>query len=165
MNAFLHFRIDLSPSWEPLDAERTAHSEAAARLYINPKERPSPYRVLWIGDKAGRNVALSVVPMPPDAPRDVERLVGRMKEVAAHQLASATDVRYSEESVLLGDSIHKFAAFRISATIRDTQLVQSLQMTLENGFLVTFTATGSSDQDTSEALQSLKKGLGWTITN
>jgi len=164
INNVLHFRIALT-EWKPLSEERVARSEDTARRLVNPDEQPSSaYRVLWIGDSAGRNIALSVVPVPPEAPKDLKQLNESMKKIAVRQLAQATELSESEEPFLLGDAAHPFAGFRVTATIHGKQLVQSEQLTLINGFLTTFTVTGNSDQDLSDALRSLKANLAWTTS-
>src|SRR5262249_43346635 len=163
VNDFLHFRIDLG-EWEPLTAERVATSEAMARKYVDPKaSSSSPYRVLWVGDHAGRNVSLSIIALPPDAPRDLDQLAAGLKKVAFAQLANIPDVHDYKETAILGDATHKFAAFRVAGTVRDITIVQSEQIALVNGFLLSFTLTGRSDQDVSEALQSFKTSFVFTV--
>ncbi len=162
VNDALHFRIALT-QWQPLTEERMARDEETAHRLVNPNQQgSSPYRVLWIGDSAGRNVALSIVPMPPEGPKDLKQLNESMKKIAIRQLAMATEVTESEEPFLLGDATHQFAGFRISSIIQGKRLVQSGQLTLVNGLLMTITVTGDSDQDVSEALRSLKAALAWT---
>jgi len=68
----------------------------------------------------------------------------------------------SEEPFLLGNATHPFAGFRVTAAIHGRQIVQSSQLTLLHGFLMSFTITGDSDQDLSEALRSLQASLAWT---
>jgi hypothetical protein len=162
VNDALHFRIALN-EWQPLSDERMARAEDAGHQLVNPNGQiASPYRVLWVGDNAGRNIALSIVPMPPEAPKDLKQLNERMKKIAVSQLAMATDVSESEEPFLLGDATHRFAGFRVTSNIQGRQLVQSGQEILINGLLMSFTVTGDSDQDVSDALRSLKTGLAWT---
>jgi hypothetical protein len=162
VNDFLHFQIELANRWQPLSAGRMALDEVVAQKYLNPERGASSYRVLWMGDSAGRNVVLSIVALPPDAPTDLDQLAAAMKKVAFAQLARAQDLRESREQVLLGDSAHGFAAFRLTGTVQDTRIVQSAQLTLSNGFLLLFTITGRSDQDVSDAVRSLKSSLTWT---
>jgi hypothetical protein len=162
VNDALHFRITLT-QWQPLSAERMAVDEDTARRLVNPDQRASsPYRVLWVGDNAGRNIALAVVPLPPAEPKDIKQLNERMKKVAISQLATATELTESEEPFLLGDATHPFAGFRVAAIIQGQHLVQSAQLTLVNGLLLTITVTGKSEQDVSDALHSLKAALAWT---
>ena len=163
INNLLHFRVTLK-QWQPLSAERVARDEDTARRMVNPDDRPSPFRVLWIGDSAGRNVAISIVPIPPEAPKDLKQLNESMKKIAIRQLALATELTESEEPFLLGDGAHPFAGFRVAATIQGKQLVQSAQLTVINGMLMTFTVTADSDQDLSDALRSLKASLAWTAS-
>jgi hypothetical protein len=164
VNDALHFRITLAP-WQPLTAERMALDEDTARRLVNPDQQASsPYRVLWVGDNAGRNVALSVIPLPPQESKDIKQLNERMKKIATSQLATATELTESEESLLLGDATHPFAGFRVASMIHGQHLVQSEQLTLVNGLLVTITVTGSSEQDLSDALRSLRAALAWTKT-
>ena len=140
-----------------------ARSEDVGRRVVNPDApTSSPYRVLWVGDSAGRNVTLSIVPLPPEAPKDRKQLNESMKKIAIRQLAMATEVTESEEPFLLGDATHPFAGFRVTSTIQGKHLVQSGQLTLVNGLLMSFTVTGDSDQDVSDALHSLKTSLAWT---
>jgi hypothetical protein len=162
INNLLHFRIALT-QWQPLSEERVARSEDTAHRLVNPNQpASSPYRVLWIGDSGGRNVALSVVPLPPAESKDLKQLNERMKMIAIRQLAMATDVTESEEPFLLGDALHPFAGFRVSSTIQGRHIVQSGQEALVNGLLMSFTVTGDSDQDVTDALRSLKTALSWT---
>ena len=161
VNDALHFRITLT-DWQPLTEERIDQADETAHRLVNPNAQRSPYRVLWVGDSAGRNVALSVVPVPPEAPKDLKQLNESMKKIAIRQLAMATEMTESEEPFLLGDATHQFAGFRISSIIQGKHLVQSGQLTLVNGLLMTITVTGDSDQDVSEALRSLKAALAWT---
>jgi len=163
VNDILHFRVALN-QWQPLISERMARAEDTARRLVNPEDHASPYRVLWIGDNVGRNIALSVMPTPPDAPKDLKQINESMKKIAIRQLALATDVTESEEPFLLGNASHPFAGFRVTATIHGQQIVQSSQVTLVHGFLMSFTVTGDSDQDLSDALRSLKSSLAWTGT-
>jgi hypothetical protein len=162
VNDALHVRITLT-EWQPLTAERMARDEDTAHRYVNPDEQTSsPYRVLWVGDSGGRNVALSVVPVPPETPKDLKQLNERMKKIAIRQLAMATELTESEEPFLLGDATHPFAGFRVTSTIHGKHLVQSGQEALVNGLLMSFTVTGDSDQDVSDALRSVKAALAWT---
>jgi hypothetical protein len=161
-NEALHFRITLT-QWQPLTAERIALDEDTARRLVNPDQQASsPYRVLWVGDNLGRNVALSVIPLPPQEPKDIKQLNERMKKIAVSQLATATELTESEEPFLLGDATHPFAGFRVMSTIHGKHLVQSGQLTLVNGLLMTVTVTGDSEQGVSDALHSLKAALAWT---
>lgn len=162
VNEALHFQIALT-NWQPLTEERMARDEDTARRLVNPDQQTSsPYRVLWVGDNAGRNIALSIVPVPPEAPKDLKQLNENMKKIAIRQLALATEVNEGEEPFLLGDATHRFAGFRVTSTIQGRRLVQSGQETLVNGLLMSFTVTGDSDQDVSDALRSLKTALSWT---
>ncbi|HEY2499273.1 MAG TPA: hypothetical protein VGK24_19610 [Candidatus Angelobacter sp.] len=161
VNDALHFRITLN-QWQPLTAERMARDEDTGRRFVNPEGQvSSPYRVLWVGDNGGQNIALSVVPMPPEAPKDLRQLNESMKKVTIRQLALATDLTESEEPFLLGDATHPFAGFRATSTIHGQHLVQSVQLTLVNGLLMSFTVTGDSDQGVSDALRFLKAALAW----
>jgi hypothetical protein len=162
VNDGLHFRIALT-QWQPLTAERMALDEDTARRLVNPNQQASsPYRVLWVGDTLGRNVALAVIPLPPQESKDIKQLNERMKKIAISQLATATELTESEESFLLGDAMHPFAGFRVASIIQGQHLVQSSQLTLVNGLLMTITVTGNSEQDVSDALRSLKAALAWT---
>jgi hypothetical protein len=162
VNDALHFRITLT-EWQPMTEERMARAEDAGHRLVNPDQpTSSPYRVLWVGDNAGRNIALSIVPMPPEAPKDLKQLNESMKKIAVRQLAMATEVSEAEEPFLLGDTTHRFGGFRVTSTIQGRHLVQSGQETLVNGLLMSFTVTGDSDQDVSDALRSLKTSLAWT---
>jgi hypothetical protein len=164
VNDALHFRITLT-QWQPFTDERMARDEETARRFVNPaQQESSPWRILWIGDDAGRNVVLSVVPLPPGEAKDIKQLNERMKKIAVSQLATATDLTESEEPFLLGDSVHPFAGFRVSSTIQGQHLAQSGQLTLVNGLLLTITVTGRSEQDVADALRSLKSALTWTKT-
>lgn len=161
VNDFLHFRIALN-GWQPFTAERMARAEDTGRQLVNPEEHASPYRALWIGDNSGRNAALVVMPMPAEAPKDLKQLSEHMKKNAVLQLAMATELTESEEPILLGNATHPFVGFRVTSTIHGQQIVQSVQLTMVQGFLMTFTVTGDSDQDLSEALRSLRANLAWT---
>jgi hypothetical protein len=162
VNDALHFRITLT-QWQPLSAERMAIDEDTARRLVNPEQpASSPYRVLWVGDNAGRNVALTVIPLPPQESKDIQQLNERMKKIAISQLATATELTESEESLLFGDATHPFAGFRVASIIHGQHLVQSAQLTLVNGLLMTITVTGKSEEDVSDALRSLKAALAWT---
>lgn len=163
VNDVLHFRVALK-AWQPFTAARAARAEDTARRLVNTDEHASPYRVLWIGDNAGRNVALSVLPVPPEDSKTLKQINESMKKMAVRQLAMATEVTESEEPFLLGDTTHSFAGFRITETIAGRQIVQSSQVTLINGFLMMFTITADSDQDLADALRSFKASLAWTAT-
>jgi hypothetical protein len=161
VNDFLHFRVALT-HWQPFTDERAARAEDTGRRMVNPDGQSTPYRVLWIGDSAGRNVALTVMPIPPNQTRDLKQINEIMKKVAIQQLALAKDISLSDEPFLLGDAAHAFAGSRITSTLQGKHLVQSQQLTLINGFLVNFTITGDSDQDVTDALRSFKASLAWT---
>ena len=107
---------------------------------------------------------MSIVPLPPDAPKDLKQLNDSMKKIAIRELALATEVSESEEPFLLGDAAHPFTGFRVASTIHGKQVVQSEQLTVINGFVMTLTVTGNSDQDISDALRSLKASLAWTTS-
>jgi hypothetical protein len=163
INDFLHFQIDLSNQWEPLNEERVARDEAIARRYINPDERSSPYRVLWIGDKAGRNVALSLVAAQGDlATSDLNEVMLKFKKASRIQLARVENLVEGTEPVLLGDPGHKFRGFRFNYTVQGRQIVQSGQVTKKNGLLMLFAVTGSSHEDVREALLSLNARMVWS---
>jgi hypothetical protein len=162
VNDVLHCKLDLANEWEQLSAERVARDEETARRFVNPDQRPSPYRVLWIGDAGGRNVAVSVVPVSPTMPSELGEVAAKLKQVSRAQLAKAEDLVDETEPILLGDVKHKFAAFRLKYSIRGTPIVQSGQVTRSNGLLMMLTVTGSSDQDVAEALRSLNSRLSWT---
>jgi hypothetical protein len=160
VNNILELRIALG-QWQPLTADRAARSEETARLLVNPDERPSPFRVLWIGDNAGRNIAVAVVPIPANETRDLRQMNEAMKKIAVAQLARATDISQSDEPFLLSDATHTFAGFRTISTIQGKHLVQAMQMARIKGFLVSFTITGDSDSAVTEALRSLKTTMTW----
>jgi hypothetical protein len=162
VNDALRCKIDLSSQWQELSAERMARSEATARKFVNPDEQASPYRVLWIGDAQGRNVAISVVPVSPTMPAELGEISNKLKQIARAQLAKAENLVEDNEPAVLGDPKHKFAAFRLKYTIQGAPLVQSGQVTRRNGLLMLYTATGNSDQDVTEALQSLRTKLSWS---
>jgi hypothetical protein len=162
VNDLLQFHLNFSPEWQPFSDDRMARDEAIGRLYINSSSRSSPYRVLWIGDNRGRNVTLSVVPAPPDLPPELDGVASKVKQVSRTQLARVENLEEETEPVLLGNAQHKFAAFRFKFNVQDHNIVQSSQLMRTNGFLVWFVLTGSSDQDVTDALQSLKSKLAWS---
>jgi hypothetical protein len=163
VNDALRCKIDLSSQWQELSAERMARSEATARRLVNPDQQGgSPFRVLWIGDAQGRNVAISVIPVAPSMPSELGEIANKLKQNGRSQLANAENLVEETEPAKLGDVKHQFAAFRLKYTIQGTPLVQSEQVIRKNGFLMIYTATGSSDQDVTEALQSLKARLSWS---
>jgi len=162
VNDVLHCKLDLANEWEQLSAERVARDEEVARRFVNPDQPPSPYRVLWIGDAGGRNVAVSVVPVSPTMPSELGEIAARLKQISHAQLVKAENLVDETEPILLGDVKHKFAAFRLKYSIRGTPIVQSEQVTRSNGLLLMLTVTGSSDQDVAEALRSLNSRLSWT---
>ena len=162
VNDALRFRIDLSSGWEALSSERMARDEEASRKFINPDERPSPYRVLWIGDAIGNNMALSVLPVSPDLPSDLGEIVIKLRQISRAQLSRAENLIEGTEPVLLGDTKHKFGAFRLKYSVQGKPIVQSGQVTRTNGLLMLFTITGSSDQDVTGALHSLNSRLSWS---
>lgn len=161
INDVFHMRIDLA-GWEPLSEDRIAMNQAMARIYVNPDLRPSPYKVLWVGDGRGRTIILSIMPLPPNPPRDLDDLKAGMKKIVEAQLHRIRDLRESDEPVLLGDPEHKFAAFRLNVILKDIPIAQSEQFSVSNGFLFSFVVTGRSDQEVSDTLQSLKTGMAWT---
>jgi hypothetical protein len=160
INDFLHFRIDLGNEWEPLGAERVAASTAAARKYFDPGNGSS-FRVLWIGDSSGRTIILSIVALPPDLPTDIDELAVGFKRIARAQLARANDLQDASEPMLLGNANHKFSAFRLSGNVQNKQIVQSVQLTRSNGFLLLFTVTGRSDEEVTRAVRFLNSSLAW----
>jgi len=162
VNDILHCKLDLADEWKQLGAERVARDEETARRFVNPDQRPSPYRVLWIGDSGGRNVAISVVPVSPTIPSDLGEVAEKLKQVSRVQLVKAENLVDETEPILLGDVKHKFAAFRLKYAIQGTPIVQSGQVTRSNGLLMMLTVTGSSDQDVAEALRSLNSRLSWS---
>ena len=161
VNDLLQFHLNFSPEWQPFSDDRMARDEAIGRLYIDSSSRSSPYRVLWIGDNRGRNVSLSVVPVPPDLPSQLDEVASKFKQVSRQQLARVENLAEETEPVLMGDAQHKFAAFRFKFNVQDHNIVQSAQLTRTRGMLVLFTVTGSSDLDVTDALQSLKSKLTW----
>jgi len=161
VNDFLRLQIELANRWEPLSADRMALDQEMAHKYLTLSVGSSSHRVLWVGDSAGRNVVLSIMPVPPDAPSDLDKLAEGLKTIALAQLSRVKDLTEYKEEMLLGDAEHKFAAFRIAATVRDARIVQSVQVTRSNGFLLSFFTTGRSDQDVSDALRSLHSSLAW----
>jgi hypothetical protein len=162
INDFLHFRIDLGNDWEPLGAERVAASVEAARKYFDPGSGGSSFRVLWIGDSSGRTIILSIVALPPELPTDIDELATGFKKLARAQLARTNDLQETSEPVLLGNPNHKFSAFRLSANVQDKQIVQSVQLTRSNGFLLLFTVTGQSDEEVTRAVRFLNSSLAWS---
>lgn len=162
VNDVLHCKIDLSGEWQELTAERMARSEAAGRKLVNPDQRPSPYRVLWIGDAQSRNVTISIVPASPTLPSDLGEVATKLKQISRAQLAKAENLVEETEPTLLGDSSHRFAAFRLKYSIQGVPLVQSGQVIRGKDLLMLFTVTGSSDQDVTDALRSLNSKLAWS---
>jgi hypothetical protein len=95
-------------------------------------------------------------------PSELAEIAARIRQISHGQLAKAENLVDEIEPILLGDAKHKFAAFRLKYSIRGIPIVQSGQVTRSNGFLMTLTVTGSSDQDVAEALRSLNSKLTWT---
>lgn len=159
-NAFFHFEITQPRQWNFFSAGHMNVSEAAGRAALNLPSglSVSPSRVWGMGDGAGRNVMMTITPMPADAPADLNQLAAALKKFTFAELPSA---RGSEEKVLLGDAAHAFAAFRYAFAINDAPMVQSVQLTRANGFLIVFTTTGGSDEGVSDALRTLGANLSW----
>ncbi len=162
INDFLHFRIDLGHEWEPLGAERVAASAEAARKYFDAGNGGSSFRVLWIGDSSGRTIVMSIVALPPDLPTDIDELAAGFKKIARAQLARTNNLQDASEPMLLGSPNHKFSAFRLSGNVQDKQIVQSVQLTRSNGFLLLFTVTGRSDEEVTQAVRFLNSSLAWS---
>jgi len=162
LNDFFHFQIDLANQWEPLSAERIAASRAKVRELEAETgvHSSSAGTVLEMEDSLGRNVILTILPMPSDAPADPKEIVAKVKKLIFTQLPTAKEI---QEQVFLGDAAHKFAAFRYVFTLQGVQLVQSKQLIYINGFGLVFTVTGSSQQDVSDTLRKLNPRLTWTV--
>jgi hypothetical protein len=162
INDFLHLRIELG-EWEPLSADSIAYGRAMASRWV--PDRDSSNRVLQVGDRAGRNLTLTLVPLRAHTSLQADDLGPGSKQIVLDQLALAkdlTNVRDYKEPVLLGNPAHRFAAFRVACNRGDTLIVQSTQLTIVNDFVLLFSVTGDSDQQVSDALTSLKAGLAWT---
>src|SRR5215472_17312110 len=68
VNDFIRLQIELANRWEPLSADRVALDQKMAHKYLTLLVGASPNRALWVGDSAGRNVVLRIIPVNPDAP-------------------------------------------------------------------------------------------------
>jgi len=68
LNDFFHFQIDLANQWEPLSAERIAASRAKVRELEAETgvHSSSAGTVLEMEDSLGRNVILTILPMPSE---------------------------------------------------------------------------------------------------
>ena len=159
-NAFFHFEITQPHQWTFYGAGQMNASEAVGRAALNLPSglSGSPSRVWGMGGGAGRNVMMSIVPMPADAPADLNQLAAALKKFTFSQLPSAQG---SEEKVLLGDAAHTFAAFRYAFSVNGVPLVQSVQLARANGFLIVLTTTARSDEDVSDALRTLSANFSW----
>lgn len=159
-NAFFHFEITQPHQWTFYGAGQMNASEAVGRAALNLPSglSGSPSRVWGMGDGAGRNVLMSIAPMPADAPTDLNQLAAALKKFTFSQLPSA---QASEEKILLGDAAHAFAAFRYAFSMNGVPLVQSVQLTRANGFLIVLTTTARSDEDVSDALRILSTNFSW----
>jgi hypothetical protein len=164
VNDYFHFQIELSEQWQPVSSESVASDSAAARGSLNPGKHPTAYLALYLEDRAIRDIVLSIIPVPPDLPKDLDQLTVGMKRIAIAQLTGATDLKEYKEELFLGDPSHRFSAFRVSGTVLGTRTVESAQLTLKDGFLLMFLVSGRSDQDVSEVLRSLNAGLTWTAS-
>jgi hypothetical protein len=162
VNDFFHFRIQLD-KWQPLSVDRVAVSRAMASRW-EPRDDDRPYEVLEMVDRNDRILSLTLIPLSQHSSLAVDDLAPGARKIVLEKIAKAqdlTDIKDYEEVVIWGNSLHRFAAFRVAARLGDSLRVQSTQLTIMNDFLLVFSVTGDSDQDVSEALRSLKTALTW----
>ena len=161
VNDFFHFQIEMANQWERLSAECIGASRAKEREIEAETglHSSSTSNVLEMEDSLGRNVVLTILPLPADTPSDPEEIAVTLKKNLLAKLPAAKE---AQEPVFLRDAARQFAAFRYAFTLQGVQLVQSKQLILINGFGLVFTVTGRSEQDVTDTLRKLSSRLSWT---
>jgi hypothetical protein len=158
-NDFFQFEIVPPPQWELYSAGRMNVSEAIGRdrLHLEAGLKGAGSRLFGMGD-GGANTVVGAAPLQPDSLRTPELLAANLKRIILPKVPSPKEL---PEPVLLGDATHHFAAFRYSYLMNGTPIVQSVEVTVINGFVLTFSTTTSTEQDMSTALRSIQSRLVW----
>ncbi len=159
VNDFFHFEIAPPQQWELYGAGRMNVSEAIGRerLHLQAGLRGAGSRLFGMGDSLA-NTVVSAAQLRPDSLGTPELLAANLKRVILPQVPSPKEL---PEPVLLGDATHHFAAFRYSYFLNGAPIVQSVQLTTINGFVMTFSTTASTEQDITTALRSIQAKLVW----
>ncbi|HYL94073.1 MAG TPA: hypothetical protein VEW69_13055 [Alphaproteobacteria bacterium] len=159
VNDFFHFELTKPEGWEIYSQGRMNVNEAVGRAYLDQKAGfSSAGRVLGLGDGTGQSIYVSIIRVPAGEPTDVAEIGAKMKKVIHSHLPMAKDLK---ETVDLSSPQHPFAGLRYMLKINDTELFQNLQWTICDGNLITFTTTGSSEQNLANLLQLLGKHISW----
>ena len=162
VNDVLQFEVTPPKGWEIYSEGHMNTSETLGKMYLNIHSavHGSSHRVLGLGDGTGQNIYISIQPIPADAPegQDVDKIVSTARKRVHQEIPSGRD---AQETLLLGDASHKFAAFRYTYLVQGRPIVQSLQLTVINGFALSFTMTGHTDADLSSVVRLLLQNLTW----
>ncbi len=159
VNDFFHFEIVPPPQWDLYSAGRMNVFEAIGRdrLHLQAGLKGAGSRLFGMGD-GSVNTIVGAAPIPPGRSPTPEMLAENLKRIILPQVPSPKEL---PETVLLGDAAHPFAAFRYSYLLNGEAIVQSVEITTVNGFVMTFSTTASTEQALTVALQSIQSRLVW----
>ena len=119
-------------------------------------------RAFGMHDEEGNNVVVTIVPVPAGTAADPTSLKNGVAKVLKKQVPTA---ELGDESVLLGDTNHKFAGIRGTYTLANQEMFQSLQFVFVNGYVVGITTTANSAEQLQSLLVELRAALRWVDTS
>ncbi len=160
-NEVLGFQIRHIRGWTSMSRGSMNVDEALGReaLGLQAGINQSANRAFGMHDEEGNNVMVTIVPMPAGAAPDPAALKSAMANVLKAQIPSA---EISDESLPLGDNLHRFAGLRATYTIANREIFQSLQVVVVNGYAVSIATTSLSAEQLRSLLNQLRGSLQWT---
>jgi len=109
-------------------------------------------------DEEGDNVVVTILPVPAGTAADLTSLKNGVAKILKKQVPTA---ELGDESVLLGDSAHKFAGIRGAYTLANQEIFQSIQFVFVNGYVVGITTTANSTEQLQSVLAQVRTALRW----
>ena len=160
-NEVLGFQIRHIRGWTSLSRGSMNVDEALGReaLGLQAGINQSANRAFGMHDEEGNNVMVTIVPIPAGATPDPSALKSAMVKVLKAQIPNA---EISDESLLLGDNMHRFAGLHATYTIANQEIFQSLQVVVVNGYAVSIATTSLSAEQLQSLLNQLRASLQWT---
>ena len=137
-NGALGFQLRHIPGWTSMSRGMMNVDEAMGReaLGLQAGLDPSSNRVFGMHNEDGDNVMVAIVALPAGTNVDPVAIKLGMVQIAKSQLPNA---KIADESILLGDSTHRFTGFRLTHDIANREIFQSMQILPLNGYALSIT--------------------------
>lgn len=159
-NDYFGLQLKPLPGWETLNRGQMNVQEAMGRDLIGLKagvDSNASGRVFGMHDGMGASVFLSIRAVPPGT--DTSNLESKLQAGLKSELP---EIHFSREPILLGDSSHRFDAFRASYVLKDVAIAQTLEYILCKGHLIALTVTAPTPEKLTAVLHDLQSRLQWT---